>query len=82
MNKQNLTAYDSEGSLSQEMALVSKKRLAGRGLKRQRARLMPANKQEGEYKPVTVYTDPLTGKRVAPDVGWSHNPASGLIESD
>lgn len=35
-----------------------------------------------EYKPVTVYTDPLTGKRVAPDVGWSHNPASGLIEGN
>ena len=34
------------------------------------------------YKPVTVYTDPLTGKRVAPDVGWSHNPASGLIEGN
>lgn len=60
MNKQNLTAYDSEGNLSQEMALVSKK--------------------SGEYKPVTVYTDPLTGKRIAPDVGWSHNPASGLVD--
>ena len=52
----------SDGTLSEEMALVSKK--------------------SGEYKPVTVYTDPLTGKRVAPDVGWSHNPASGLIEGN
>ena len=39
-------------------------------------------KKSGEYKPVTVYTDPLTGKRIAPDVGWSHNPASGLIEGN
>lgn len=36
------------------------------------------SKKSGEYKPVTVYTDPLTGKRIAPDVGWSYNPASGL----
>lgn len=50
----------SNGTLSEEMALVSKK--------------------SGEYKPVTVYTDPLTGKRIAPDVGWSHNPASGFSE--
>lgn len=34
------------------------------------------SKKSGEYKPVTVYTDPLTGKRIMPDVGWSHNPAS------
>jgi len=39
------------------------------------------SKKSGEYKPVTVYTDPLTGKKIAPDVGWSHNPASGLIEN-
>ena len=45
----------SEGTLSEEMALVSKK--------------------SGEYKPVTVYTDPMTGHKIAPDVGWSHNPA-------
>ncbi len=38
------------------------------------------SKKSGEYKPVTVYTDPLTGHKVAPDVGWSHNPASGLVE--
>lgn len=25
---------------------------------------------------VTVYTDPLTGKKIAPDVGWSYNPAA------
>ncbi|MBR6127901.1 minor capsid protein [bacterium] len=45
----------SDGTLSEEMALVSKK--------------------SGEYKPVTVYTDPMTGHKIAPDVGWSHNPA-------
>lgn len=38
------------------------------------------SKKSGEYKPVTVYTDPLTGKKIAPDVGWSHNPASGFSE--
>ena len=59
---QDITVSSSAGTLSEELALVSKK--------------------SGEYKPVTVYTDPLTGKRVAPDVGWSHNPASGLIEGN
>ena len=39
------------------------------------------SKKSGEYKPVTVYTDPLTGKRIAPDVGWSYNPASGLNDN-
>jgi hypothetical protein len=33
------------------------------------------SKKSGEYKPVTVYTDPLTGRKIAPDVGWSYNPA-------
>jgi SPP1 gp7 family putative phage head morphogenesis protein len=35
------------------------------------------SKKSGDYKPVTVYTDPLTGRKVAPDVGWSYNPAKG-----
>lgn len=34
------------------------------------------SKKSGEYKSVAVYTDPLTGKKIAPDVGWSHNPAA------
>ena len=59
-SQKNLDSLDilpnsSEGTLSDDMHLVSKK--------------------SGEYKPVTVYTDPLTGKKIAPDVGWSHNPA-------
>lgn len=58
VKKDKTTISDSNGQLSSEMHLVSKK--------------------SGEYKPVTVYTDPLTGKKIAPDVGWSHNPASGL----
>lgn len=37
------------------------------------------SKKSGEYKPVTVYTDPLTGRRVAPDVGWSYNPAKEIF---
>lgn len=31
-------------------------------------------KKTGELKPVTVYTDPLTGHKIAPDIGWSYNP--------
>lgn len=38
------------------------------------------SKKSGEYKSVTVYTDPLSGKKIAPDVGWSHNPASALVD--
>ena len=60
IKKKKIPVSNSEGTLSEGMALVSKK--------------------SGEYKPVTVYTDPLTGKKIAPDVGWSHNPASGLNE--
>ena len=33
------------------------------------------SKKSGQYQPVTVYTDPLTVKQIAPDVGWSYNPA-------
>lgn len=36
------------------------------------------SKKSGQYQPVTVYTDPLTGKQIAPDVGWNYNPASGF----
>lgn len=56
--KNNLTVENSNGKISEEYRLVSKK--------------------TGEMKPVNVYTDPLTGKKIAPDVGWSYNPASGL----
>ena len=62
LQKKNRTVSSSAATLSEELALVSKK--------------------SGEYEPVTVYTNPLTGKRVAPDVGWSHNPASSLIEGN
>jgi len=60
LKRKKIKPYSSQGLLSQEDRLVSKK--------------------SGEYKPVTVYTDPLTNKKIAPDVGWSHNPASGLID--
>ncbi len=60
LQQKGLKADSSQGRLSSEDMLVSKK--------------------SGEYKPVTVYTDPLTTKRIAPDVGWSHNPATGLIK--
>ena len=56
VKKNNIKIGNSDGLLSEEMHLVSKK--------------------TGELKPVTVYTDPLTGKKIAPDVGWSHNPAA------
>jgi SPP1 gp7 family putative phage head morphogenesis protein len=65
----------SDGRLAEEQHLVSKKRIAGRVRSGAETRLTPATKQEGEYKPVTVYTDPLTNKKIAPDVGWSYNPA-------
>ncbi|NLO90707.1 MAG: minor capsid protein [Elusimicrobia bacterium] len=32
------------------------------------------SKRSGEVKPVSVYTDPETGTRVATDPGWSYNP--------
>ena len=60
IQKKNAIIENSNGRLSQEEKLVSKK--------------------SGEYRPVTVYTDPLTNKKIAPDVGWSHNPASGLVD--
>ncbi len=34
------------------------------------------SKKTGELKPVKVFTDPLTGKKIAPDAGWSHSPAN------
>ena len=55
IEKRNLAVDKSDGRITQELRLVSKK--------------------SGEYKPVNVYQDPLTGRRVAPDVGWSYNPA-------
>jgi len=55
IEKRNLAVDKSDGRITQEFRLVSKK--------------------SGEYKPVNVYQDPLTGRRVAPDVGWSYNPA-------
>lgn len=62
LQKRELSVSKSDGCLSEEQRLVSKK--------------------SGEYKPVTVFTDPLTGRKIAPDVGWSHNPASGLITKE
>ena len=32
------------------------------------------SKKTGEMKLVTIYTDPLTNHKIAPDVGWSYNP--------
>lgn len=62
LKEKNLSVDDSDGRLSEEKQLVSKK--------------------SGNYMPVTVYTDPLTGKKIAPDVGWSHNPANGLVKKN
>ena len=49
---------------------------SSKGLLSEEPRLV--SKKSGEYKPVAVYTDPLTGRKISTDVGWSHNPASGL----
>ena len=57
LSKDDLNIADvdsSDGQLSEEMQIVSKK--------------------TGEMKPVTIYTDPLTNHKIAPDVGWSYNP--------
>ncbi len=32
------------------------------------------SKKTGELRPVTVYRDPLTGEKIAPDAGWNYNP--------
>lgn len=32
------------------------------------------SKKTGELQPVAVYHDPLTGEKIATDVGWSYNP--------
>lgn len=32
------------------------------------------SKKTGELQPVAVYHDPLTGQKIATDVGWSYNP--------
>lgn len=36
------------------------------------------SRKTGELKPVAVYTDPLTGHRISPDVGWSYNPGKEM----
>lgn len=36
------------------------------------------SKKTGELKPVAIYTDPLTGHKVSPDVGWSYNPGKEI----
>lgn len=59
IDKSSTPVSKSDGLLSEEMRLVSKK--------------------SGEYKSVTVYTDPLTGKKIEPDVGWSSNPATNNL---
>ncbi|MDD3420303.1 MAG: phage minor head protein [Candidatus Gastranaerophilales bacterium] len=54
LKDRGLGVDSSQGQISEEMRLVSKK--------------------TGELKPVSVYTDPLTGHKIEPDVGWSYNP--------
>lgn len=34
----------------------------------------------GELRPVTVYTDPKSGKRVSTGVGWDYNPGEGQFD--
>lgn len=37
------------------------------------------SKKTGELQPVAVYRDPLTGEKIATDVGWSYNPAKAWL---
>lgn len=59
IDKKKIRVGNSEGLLSEEMHLVSKK--------------------TGELRPITVYTDPLTNKKIAPDVGWSSCPRKNKV---
>ncbi|OGI31332.1 MAG: phage head morphogenesis protein [Candidatus Melainabacteria bacterium RIFOXYA12_FULL_32_12] len=56
LQDRDLGVDSSDGYLSEEMRLVSKR--------------------TGELKPVAVYTDPLTGHKISPDIGWSYNPGT------
>jgi len=42
------------------------------------------SKKTGKMKPVTIYTDPLTNHKIAPDVGWSYNPGkdNGILDDE
>ncbi len=40
------------------------------------------SKKTGELRPVTVYRDPITGKKIAPDVGFNYNPGKTAWKPD
>ncbi len=40
------------------------------------------SKRTGELREVTAYTDPVTGMKIAPDVGWSYNPGRAAWQPD
>jgi SPP1 gp7 family putative phage head morphogenesis protein len=40
------------------------------------------SKKTGELRPVTVYRDPLTGEKIAPDVGFNYNPGKAAWQPD
>lgn len=56
----------SKDDLNGSVADSSKRRLS--------KEMQLVSKKTGEMKPVTIYTDPLTNHKIAPDVGWSYNP--------
>ena len=72
------TVGDAVAELTLFQIITSKRKMQSRVIPQVLCLMRLVSKKSGEYKPVTVYTDPLTGKKIAPDVGWSHNPASGL----
>ncbi len=63
---------------------LDRENLQDKGLKTERSKgkleeeYRLVSKKTGELKPVTVYTNPSSGTKIAPDVGWSYNPGKEI----
>lgn len=75
VKERKLYIDNSKNCLSEQTVLVSKKRIGGREWRRgeaEQTRLTPPSKQSGLKTQNTIYTDPLTNRKVTPDVGWDY----------